>query len=69
MCIRDSYNVLLPDGRTQIVEYEADQGGYKPKITYQGSQAGGYSGGGSGGYSQHGGSGTGSGNGGYQYRK
>lgn len=31
------YNVLLSDGRTQIVEYEADTDGYKPKITYEGS--------------------------------
>lgn len=52
------YNVLLPDGRTQIVEYEADHFGYRPKITYEQSQGGGY-----------GGSGTGTGNAGYQYRK
>lgn len=38
-----SYNVLLPDGRTQIVEYEADLNGYRPKISYQGTaNAGGY---------------------------
>lgn len=52
------YNVLLPDGRTQIVQYEADQGGYRPTITYQepaggyGRGAGGY---GNGGYAQGGG--------------
>lgn len=32
---RGSYHVLLPDGRTQIVEYEADQEGYKPQIRYE----------------------------------
>ena len=32
---RGSYHVLLPDGRTQIVEYEADQEGYKPHIRYE----------------------------------
>lgn len=31
------YNVLLPDGRKQIVQYEADTDGYKPKISYEGS--------------------------------
>lgn len=50
------YNVLLPDGRTQIVQYEADEGGYRPTITYQ-EPAGGY---GNGGYAQ-----GGYGNGGY----
>lgn len=41
------YYVLLPDGRKQIVEYEADQNGYRPTIRYeqvnngQGSGAGG----------------------------
>ncbi|KAJ0170620.1 hypothetical protein K1T71_013991 [Dendrolimus kikuchii] len=29
------YYVLLPDGRKQTVEYEADQGGYKPRISYE----------------------------------
>ncbi|KAL4715392.1 hypothetical protein ACJJTC_015163 [Scirpophaga incertulas] len=27
-----SYHVLLPDGRTQLVEYEAGPDGYKPQI-------------------------------------
>lgn len=31
------YNVVLPDGRKQVVEYEADQDGYKPQIRYEGS--------------------------------
>ncbi|XP_058462625.1 pro-resilin-like [Malaya genurostris] len=29
------YYVLLPDGRKQIVNYEADQNGYRPTITYE----------------------------------
>lgn len=32
------YNVLLPDGRKQRVEYEADGEGYRPKITYEGRE-------------------------------
>lgn len=32
------YNVLLPDGRKQIVEYQADTEGYKPKISYEGNR-------------------------------
>lgn len=32
------YYVLLPDGRTQTVEYVADQGGYRPKISYEGGE-------------------------------
>ncbi|XP_067007997.2 pro-resilin-like [Anabrus simplex] len=34
------YRVLLPDGRTQIVEYEADQEGYRPMIRYEESNGG-----------------------------
>ncbi|CAG2057767.1 unnamed protein product [Timema podura] len=30
-----SYRVLLPDGRLQIVEYQADEEGYKPEIRYE----------------------------------
>lgn len=33
------YNVLLPDGRKQIVQYTADTEGYKPKISYEGTRA------------------------------
>lgn len=41
------FNVLLPDGRKQIVEYEADQDGFKPQIRYEGeANAGGYGSGG-----------------------
>lgn len=38
------YYVQLPDGRRQVVTYEADQTGYHPTITYEdtgrGSNAG-----------------------------
>jgi len=30
-----SYEVLLPDGRKQIVDYQADQNGYNPSIRYE----------------------------------
>lgn len=56
------YFVLLPDGRRQIVEYTADLGGYKPRISYE-QVGGGYNypaAGGAGGY-------AGAGAGGYQY--
>lgn len=40
------YFVLLPDGRKQVVNYEADQNGYRPTISYEdtgaGAGAGGY---------------------------
>lgn len=56
-----NYHVLLPDGRTQIVDYTADNDGYKPNVKYEGEAstggaggAGGYqypaAGGGAGGY-------------------
>ncbi|XP_011497448.1 PREDICTED: pro-resilin-like isoform X2 [Ceratosolen solmsi marchali] len=32
-----SYHVLLPDGRTQFVDYVADEGGYRPIIRYEGT--------------------------------
>ncbi|XP_015120670.1 pro-resilin-like [Diachasma alloeum] len=34
---KGSYHVLLPDGRTQIVDYIADAGGYRPMIRYEGT--------------------------------
>lgn len=39
------YYVLLPDGRKQIVNYEADQNGYRPSITYEDTGAGANAGG------------------------
>ncbi|KAK9885758.1 hypothetical protein WA026_013630 [Henosepilachna vigintioctopunctata] len=36
------YYVLLPDGRRQVVEYVADNEGYKPKISYEQVSNGGY---------------------------
>ncbi|XP_011638566.1 pro-resilin-like [Pogonomyrmex barbatus] len=32
-----AYHVLLPDGRTQIVDYIADQNGYRPMVRYEGT--------------------------------
>ena len=32
-----TYHVLLPDGRTQIVDYIADGGGYRPIVRYEGT--------------------------------
>ncbi|XP_063243530.1 pro-resilin-like [Bacillus rossius redtenbacheri] len=34
--VNGAYYVALPDGRTQFVEYVADQAGYRPQVTYQG---------------------------------
>ncbi|KAK6623147.1 hypothetical protein RUM43_008999 [Polyplax serrata] len=52
------YYVLLPDGRTLIVSYTADENGYQPEIKYEGEArqggAGGYGGSGAGGYSNGG---------------
>ncbi|KAJ8681974.1 hypothetical protein QAD02_017766 [Eretmocerus hayati] len=30
-----SYSVVLPDGRKQIVSYEADEAGFRPRISYE----------------------------------
>lgn len=61
------YFVLLPDGRRQVVEYTADLGGYKPRISYEqvGGGYGGYAG--AGGYSSGAGGYSSGGAGGYQY--
>ncbi|XP_047000561.1 pro-resilin-like [Schistocerca americana] len=61
------YRVLLPDGRKQIVSYQADEGGYRPTIEYQDTGLTAYS---TGGYGYgRGRAGAGAGNGGYQYRR
>ena len=33
---KGEYKVKLPDGRVQVVSYEADQAGFRPRITYEG---------------------------------
>ncbi|GBP26878.1 Pro-resilin [Eumeta japonica] len=35
---RGEYHVVLPDGRKQTVNYEADERGFKPRVSYQGSE-------------------------------
>ncbi|RVE40248.1 hypothetical protein evm_015102 [Chilo suppressalis] len=49
------YYVLLPDGRKQTVEYEADENGYKPRISYEdtGLVSGGYNRNGQSGYQDY----------------
>ena len=33
---KGEYKVKLPDGRVQVVSYEADHAGFRPRITYEG---------------------------------
>ncbi|XP_049762754.1 pro-resilin-like [Schistocerca cancellata] len=61
------YRVLLPDGRKQIVSYQADEGGYRPTIEYQDTGLTAYSAGGNGYGRGRAGAGAGAGNGGYHY--
>ena len=33
---KGEYKVKLPDGRVQVVSYEADHYGFRPRVTYEG---------------------------------
>ncbi|XP_049964812.1 pro-resilin-like [Schistocerca serialis cubense] len=61
------YRVLLPDGRKQIVSYQADEGGYRPTVEYQDTGLTAYSAAGYGYGRGRAGAGAGAGNGGYHY--
>ncbi|XP_049830654.1 pro-resilin-like [Schistocerca gregaria] len=61
------YRVLLPDGRKQIVSYQADEGGYRPTVEYQDTGLTAYSAGVYGYGRGRAGAGAGAGNGGYHY--
>ena len=37
---KGEYKVKLPDGRVQVVSYEADHAGFRPRVTYEGIAAG-----------------------------
>jgi len=51
--VQGEYRVLLPDGRMQIVKYEADQNGYRPTIEYEGEANNNGANGGNGGNGQY----------------
>ena len=40
---KGEYKVKLPDGRVQVVSYEADHAGFRPRVTYEGVAEGKYS--------------------------
>ncbi|XP_046999779.1 pro-resilin-like [Schistocerca americana] len=61
------YRVLLPDGRKQVVTYQADEDGYRPTIEYEDTGLTAYSAGGYGYGRGRDGAGTRAGNGGYHY--
>ncbi|XP_049762758.1 pro-resilin-like isoform X2 [Schistocerca cancellata] len=61
------YRVLLPDGRKQIVSYQADEDGYRSTIEYEDTGLTAYSAGGYGYGRGRTGAGTRAGNGGYHY--
>ena len=39
---KGEYKVKLPDGRVQVVSYEADHAGFRPRVTYEGVAEGKY---------------------------
>ena len=38
---KGEYKVKLPDGRVQVVSYEADHAGFRPRVTYEGTSVAG----------------------------
>lgn len=67
---RDDFSIMKPQGRKQIVQYEADTSGFRPKISYEGEAnansgypSGGGGNGGNGGYPSGPGGGGGGNNG------